>query len=72
MKEAKKMTDEQMEEYIELIALYQERYDYDDCIDLIDVVTGIYGYNENTLDDINYYLTGYRDYEQMKKLEESE
>ena len=61
-----------MEEYIELIALYQERYDYDDCIDLIDVVTGIYGYNENTLDDINYYLTGYRDYEQLKEYSQYE
>ena len=66
------MTDEQMENYIELIALSQERYDYEDALEIIGVVTGIYGYNENTLDDINYFLTGYRDYEQLKELEESE
>ena len=72
MKGMKNMTYEQMEEYIELIALYQERYDYDDCIDLIDVVTGIYGYNEQTLDDINYYLNGYNSYEQLKELEREE
>ena len=56
-----------MKDYERLIALCQERYDYDDCIDLIDVVTSIYGYNEETLDNINYYLTGYRDYEQLKE-----
>lgn len=63
---------EALENYIELIALSQGRYDYDDCIDLIDVITGIYGYSEQTLDDINYYLTGYRDYEQLKELEREE
>lgn len=72
MKGSKKMTNEQMKDYERLIALYQERYDYDDCIDLIDVVTSIYGYNEQTLDDLNYYLTGYRDYSQLKELEEEE
>lgn len=66
------MTYETLENYIELIATFQGRYDYDDCIDVIDVVTGIYGYNEETLDDINYYLTGYRDYEQLKELEQEE
>lgn len=64
------MTDEKLQEYERLIALYQERYDYDDCIDLIDVVTSIYGYNEETLDNLNYYLTGYRDYSQLKELEQ--
>ena len=64
------MTDEQMENYVYLIALFQERYDYEDVYDVIDIVTGIYGYNEQTLDDINYYLTGYNDYEQLKELEE--
>ena len=68
----KKMNDKQIQDYIELIALSQERYDYDDCIDLIDVVTGIYGYSEQTLDDLNYYLTGYNSYSQLKELEESE
>lgn len=65
----KKMTDETLENYIELIALSQERYDYWDAIELMDVITNIFGYNEQTLDDINYYLTGYRDYEQLKELE---
>lgn len=66
------MTDEQMEKYIELIATFQEKFDYDDVYDVIDVVTGIYGYNEQTLDDINYYLTGYNSYEQLNELEEEE
>lgn len=66
------MTDEQMQDYIELIALYQERFDYDDVYDVIDVVTSIYGYNEKTLDDVNYYLTGYNTYSQLKELEQSE
>ena len=72
MKGMKKMTDEQMQDYERLIALY----DYEDALsralDLIDVVTSIYGYNEQTLDDINYYLTGYNSYSQLKELEESE
>ena len=66
------MTDEQMENYIELIALSQERYDYEDVIELIDIITNIFGYNEQTLDDVNYYLTGYNSYEQLKELEEEE
>lgn len=66
------MTDEQMQDYERLIATFQEKFDYDDIYDVIDVVTDIYGYNENVLDDINYYLTGYRDYEQLKELEEEE
>ena len=70
--ETLKMTYEKLEKYIELIALSQERYNYEYALELIDVVTGIYGYSESTLDDINYYLTGYRDYEQLKELEESE
>lgn len=58
-----------MQEYIELIALNQERYDYDDAIELMDVITSIFGYNENVLDSVNYYMTGYRDYSQLKELE---
>ena len=64
------MTDEQLENYVYLIALFQSRFDFEEVYDLVDVVTAIYGYNEQTLDDINYYLTGYRDYEQLKELEE--
>ena len=60
-----------LENYIYLISTFQGRYDYDDCIDLIDVVTSIFGYNESVLDSVNYYLTGYRDYEQLKELEEN-
>lgn len=58
-----------MQEYIELIALNQERYDYEDAIELMDVITSIFGYNENVLDSVNYYMTGYRDYSQLKELE---
>ena len=64
------MTDEQMENYIELIALCQERYDYEDALELMDVITNIFGYNESVLDYVNYYLTGYRDYEQLKEYNE--
>lgn len=64
------MTDEQMQDYERLIALSQERYDYEDALELMDVITNIFGYNESTLDYVNYYLTGYRDYEQLKELEE--
>lgn len=67
MKGTNKMTDEQMEDYIELIALSQSEFDYDVVYDVIYLVTAIYGYNEQTLDDVNYYLTGYRDYEQLKE-----
>ena len=64
------MTDEQMENYVYLIALFQSRFDFEEVYDLVDIVTSIYGYNEQTLDNINYYLTGYRDYEKLKELEE--
>lgn len=65
----KKMTDKELENYEYLIAIFQEKFDYDDVYDVIDVVTSIYGYNESTLDNINYYLTGYNSYEQLKELE---
>lgn len=67
MKGTNKMTDKELENYMELIALNQERYDYEDAIELIYVITSIFGYNENVLDSVNYYLTGYRDYEQLKE-----
>lgn len=66
------MTNEQLENYEYLIATFQEKFDYDDVYDVMDVVTGIYGYNEETLNDLNYYLTGYNSYEQLKELEESD
>ena len=66
------MTDEKLNNYIELIALSQERYDYEDAIELMDVVTSIYGYNEQTLDNLNYYLTGYNSYSQLKEIEEKD
>lgn len=66
------MTDEQMQDYERLIATFQEKFDYDDMYDVIDVVTSIYGYNEQTLDNLNYYFTGYRDYIQLKELEREE
>ena len=66
------MTDEQLEKYIYLIALFQSRFDFEEVYDLVDVVTAIYGYNEETLDNVNYYFTGYNSYSQLKELEESE
>ena len=38
----------------------------------IKCVTGINGYNEETLDDILYYFTGYRDLEQYLEYEDRE
>ena len=64
------MIDETLYNYMELIAQVQERYDYEDALELMDVITNIFGYNESVLDSVNYYLTGYRDYEQLKELEE--
>ena len=64
------MNDEELENYERLIAQVQERYDYEDALELMDVITNIFGYNESVLDSVNYYLTGYRDYEQLKELEE--
>jgi hypothetical protein len=40
--------------------------------DTIRCVTGINGYNENTLDDILYYYTGYRTIEQYTLCEDLE
>ena len=64
------MNDEMLYNYMDLIAQVQERYDYEDALELMDVITNIFGYNEEVLDYVNYYLTGYRDYEQLKELEE--
>ena len=66
------MTEETLQDYERLIATFQEKFDYENVYDVIDVVTGIYGYNETTLDNLNYYLTGYNSYEQLKELEQSE
>lgn len=66
------MTNETLNDYMELIALSQEQYDYEGAIELMYVITDIFGYNENVLDYVNYYLTGYRDYEQLKEFEEEE
>lgn len=38
----------------------------------IKCVTGINGYNEETLDDILYYFSGYRDIEQYLEYEDRE
>ena len=38
----------------------------------IKCITGINGYNEETLDDILYYFTGYRDIEQYLEYEDRE
>lgn len=38
----------------------------------IKCITGINGYNEDTLDSILYYFTGYRDLEQYLEYEDKE
>ena len=38
----------------------------------IKCITGINGYNEDTLDSILYYYTGYRDLEQYTEYEDRE
>ena len=38
----------------------------------INCITGINGYNEETLDSILYYFTGYRDIEQYLEYEDRE
>ncbi len=38
----------------------------------IKCITGINGYNEETLDNILYYYTGYRDLEQYTEYEDKE
>lgn len=38
----------------------------------INCITSINGYNENTLDDILYYFTGYRTLEQYTRYEDLE
>ena len=40
--------------------------------EVINCITSINGYNENTLDDILYYYTGYRDLEQYTEYEDLE
>ena len=40
--------------------------------EVVNCITGINGYNENTLDDILYYFTGYRDIEQYLEYEDRE
>lgn len=40
--------------------------------DVVNCITSINGYNENTLDDILYYFTGYRDLEQYTRYEDLE
>ena len=38
----------------------------------INCITGINGYNEETLDNVLYYFTGYRDLEQYTEYEDKE
>lgn len=40
--------------------------------DVINCITSINGYSENTLDDVLYYYTGYRDLEQYTRYEDLE
>lgn len=40
--------------------------------EVINCITSINGYSENTLDDILYYYTGYRDLEQYTRYEDLE
>lgn len=40
--------------------------------EVINCITSINGYNEDTLDNILYYYTGYRDLEQYTEYEDKE
>ena len=40
--------------------------------EVINCITGINGYNEDTLDNILYYYTGYRDLKQYLEYEDME
>ena len=40
--------------------------------EVINCITGINGYNEDTLDSILYYYTGYRDLKQYLECEDKE
>ena len=40
--------------------------------EVVNCITGINGYNEETLDNILYYYTGYRDLEQYTESEDIE
>lgn len=40
--------------------------------EVINCITSINGYNENTLDDVLYYFTGYRTIEQYTRYEDLE
>lgn len=40
--------------------------------EVINCITSINGYNENTLDNVLYYYTGYRDLEQYTESEDLE
>lgn len=40
--------------------------------EVIDCITSINGYNEETLDNILYYYTGYRDLKQYTEYEDKE
>lgn len=55
----------------------EQQYDYlIDCEIVsqktIDILTAINGYNENTLNDILYFTTGYRNIEQYLEYEDIE
>lgn len=50
--------------------LYDYLLDYGVNKQTLDAITGINGYNEKTLNDVLYYFTGYRDFEQLEELEE--
>lgn len=60
---------DRLSKYEELIAMYSELYDYDVVMAAIDIITDINGFNEQTLDDVNYVLTGYRTFEQLLELD---
>lgn len=40
--------------------------------EVVNCITSINGYNENTLDDVLYYFTGYRTIEQYTRYEDLE
>lgn len=57
-------TDAKLEEYIDILEISF-------CVskDVINFATSIYGYNLETLENILYYFTGYRNFNQLENEE---
>lgn len=56
-----------LEEYYDYLSLYELV-----SIETLDIITSINGYNEDTLNDILYVVSGYHDIEQYLQYEDKE